>query len=218
MIDTGGLSGAPETLDAAMAGQTLVAVEEADMVVFIVDGRSGLVPVDEDIASLLRRLARRVVLCVNKIDGIGEDKAQLEFHQLGFEPTLGIAASHNRGVHHLIDTVADVLGIPASEREEEGRNRKSRRQRREEAEALAAENARIAAEAEAGEEVPGATPLADSVEAARLASSDIRIAFVGRPNVGKSTLINRLVGEERVIAYDQPGTTRDTVCHSVHSR
>lgn len=214
LIDTGGLSGAPETLDAAMAGQTLVAVEEADIVVFIVDGRSGLVTVDEDIAVLLRRLAKRVVLCVNKIDGIGEDKAQLEFHQLGFEPTLGVAASHNRGVHQLIDTVADVLEIPPSEREDDGRTRKSRKQRRLEAEAQALEQERVAAEAFAGEsEVRTAdeSQNAESLEAARLASSDIRIAFVGRPNVGKSTLINRLVGEERVIAYDQPGTTRDTV-------
>jgi len=216
LIDTGGLSGAPETLDAAMAGQTLVAVEEADIVVFLVDGRSGLVPVDEDIAALLRRLAKRVVLCVNKIDGIGEDKAQLEFHQLGFEPTVGIAASHNRGVHHLIDTVADLLDIPESARQEEGRKRRSRKQRREEAEAAAVEQARIAAEASRPEDSNDVSGIDEDESAmagqmARLASSEIKIAFVGRPNVGKSTLINRLVGEDRVIAYDQPGTTRDTV-------
>ena len=71
-----------------MADQTLLAVREADVVVFLVDGRAGLVPLDHDIAELLRREARRTVLCVNKVDGIGEDRAQLEFHELGFERTV----------------------------------------------------------------------------------------------------------------------------------
>ena len=109
LVDTGGLSGAPESLDAAMADQTLAAVREADLVIFMVDGRSGLVSVDEDIADILRRQARHVVLCVNKIDGVGEDKAQLEFHQLGIEHMIPIAASHNRGVHHLIEELADFF-------------------------------------------------------------------------------------------------------------
>ena len=127
LVDTGGLSGAPESLDAAMADQTLAAVREADLVVFLVDGRAGLVSVDEEIADILRRQAQRVVLCVNKIDGIGEDKAQLEFHQLGFEYIVPAAASHNRGVHNLIDTVADIFGIDESERIDEGKRRRRKR-------------------------------------------------------------------------------------------
>ena len=118
LVDTGGLSGAPDSLDAAMADQTLCAVREADLVVFMVDGRSGIVSVDEEIADILRRQARHVVLCVNKIDGIGEDKAQLDFHQLGFEHMVAIAASHNRGVQQLVEELADFFEIPEDERVE----------------------------------------------------------------------------------------------------
>ena len=191
LVDTGGLSGAPDSLDAAMADQTLSAVIEADLVVFIVDGRAGLVSVDEEIAVILRRQAKHVVLCVNKIDGIGEDKAQLEFHQLGFETTVATAASHNRGVHQLIDELADYFKIPQSERVETSRKRRSRK------------NKPVLDENGEAIEQPAFVPQGDR--------GDIRITFVGRPNVGKSTLINRLLGEERVIAYDQPGTTRDSV-------
>ncbi|MGQ7844845.1 ribosome biogenesis GTPase Der [Granulosicoccus sp. 3-233] len=194
LVDTGGLSGAPDSLDAAMADQTLSAVREADLVVFLVDGRAGLVSVDEEIADILRRQARHVVLCVNKIDGIGEDKAQLEFHQLGFDTMVPIAASHNRGVQQLVEELADHFRIPQEERIEPSRKRGSRKKRAAAEEAGAAE----------GEQSfgPGYQPVEQS---------DIRITFVGRPNVGKSTLINRLLGEDRVIAYDQPGTTRDSV-------
>ncbi len=196
LVDTGGLSGAPDSLDAAMADQTLSAVREADLVVFLVDGRAGLVSVDEEIADILRRQARHVVLCVNKIDGIGEDKAQLDFHQLGFDTMVPIAASHNRGVQQLVEELADHFQIPQDERIEPSRKRGSRKNRNKAAEGEAANG-------EPGQEYgPGYQPAEQS---------DIRITFVGRPNVGKSTLINRLLGEDRVIAYDQPGTTRDSV-------
>lgn len=222
LIDTGGLSGAPDTLDAAMADQTLLAVREADVVVFLVDGRDGLVPVDRDIADLLRREARHTVLCVNKIDGIGEDRAQLDFHELGFETTVPTAASHNRGVAHLIDTVADLLEIPAASRvEENSRRRRKRRDR--------GADQPVPVEAGGGGCLDGATDDAalpgvstDTDTGTGTGKStatgtdsevphDVRIAFVGRPNVGKSTLINRLLGEDRLVAYDQPGTTRDAV-------
>lgn len=189
LVDTGGLSGAPDTLDAAMADQTLSAVREADLVVFLVDGRAGLVSVDEEIAVILRRQANHVVLCVNKIDGVGEDKAQLEFHQLGFETIVPIAASHNRGIHSLIDELADYFEIPQQQRIEPSRKRRSRKQ-------------------SATEPSGQASPEEQDQIAKR---GETRITFVGRPNVGKSTLINRLLGEDRVIAYDQPGTTRDSV-------
>ncbi|MDB4222330.1 ribosome biogenesis GTPase Der [Granulosicoccus sp.] len=189
LVDTGGLSGAPDTLDAAMADQTLSAVCEADVVVFLVDGRSGLVAIDEDIADILRRQAKHVLLCVNKIDGIGEDKAQLEFHQLGFESMVPIAASHNRGIHQLVDELADYFKIPEDERVEQTRKRRYKRSK----------NA-------------DGTPMEDTrPEFGPREDEEVKITFVGRPNVGKSTLINRLIGEERVIAYDQPGTTRDSV-------
>lgn len=189
LVDTGGLTGAPDSLDAAMADQTLSAVREADLVVFLVDGRAGLVSVDEEIADVLRRQAQHVVLCVNKIDGIGEDKAQLDFHQLGFDGMVPIAASHNRGVHQLVDELADYFEIPEEERVEASRKRRNKRKKVE------------------GEE--GFDPHKKAYQARE--DEEIRITFVGRPNVGKSTLINRLIGEDRVIAYDQPGTTRDSV-------
>jgi len=168
VIDTGGLSGEPDTLDAKMADQTLEAVREADLVVFMVDGRAGLNPVDEDIADILRREAGPVLLCVNKIDGVGEDKAMLDFYALGLARAEPCAASHNRGINNLIEAAGEMLGIDVDALNTEEKTEYER-------------------------------------------NKDIRIAFVGRPNVGKSTLINRLVGEQRVIAYDQPGTTRDAV-------
>ena len=200
LVDTGGLSGAPDSLDAAMADQTLSAVREADLVVFLVDGRAGLVSVDEEIADILRRQAQRVVLCVNKIDGIGEDKAQLEFHQLGFEHVVPAAASHNRGVHTLIDTVADIFGIDESERIEDGKRRRRNRHK-------------TAGDGTGPEGIvlDSDGNVTDVPAFEKVVDRDPRVTFVGRPNVGKSTLINRLLGEDRVIAYDQPGTTRDSV-------
>jgi len=231
LVDTGGLSGEPETLDAAMAGQTLAAVEEADLVVFIVDGRDGLVATDSEIAERLRRASKRVLLCVNKVDGLGEDRAALEFHELGFEHAVSTAASHNRGVRTLIDTAADLLDIPADQRDGgDERRRRSRKERREEAEKATLQAAAALEALEKGEPdegadgqanrpvgadgpaVPAGVPASDAPRFERgFRPDDIRIGFIGRPNVGKSTLVNRLLGEERVIAYNQPGTTRDTV-------
>ncbi|MEE9334168.1 MAG: ribosome biogenesis GTPase Der [Granulosicoccaceae bacterium] len=174
VIDTGGLNGEAETLSAAMAVQTMAAIKEADLVVFIVDGRAGMNPVDEDIANNLRRHSDKVVLCVNKIDGIGEDRAMLDFYALGYEHTIAIAASHNRGMSSLMEEVAVILGVNPDDYEAPRRYK------------------------------PSEQPSSKRTD-------DIRIAFIGRPNVGKSTLINRLIGEDRVIAYDKPGTTRDAV-------
>lgn len=204
IIDTGGLSGEPETLDAAMADQTLQAVVEADLVVFLVDGRDGATSVDEDIADVLRRMAKPVLLCVNKTDGIGDEQASLDFYSLGFDKLAGIAAAHNRGLGSLMSEAAQILNVDVAD-EAKRLSRKQRRQLAEEAEALKA----LEASESSDEASDGADkdPFVERDEA----SAELRIAFVGRPNVGKSTLINRLVGDDRVIAYDQPGTTRDSV-------
>jgi len=131
LVDTGGLSGAPDSLDAAMADQTLSAVREADLVVFLVDGRSGLVSVDEEIADILRRQAQHVILCVNKIDGIGEDKAQLEFHQMGFDTMVPVAASHNRGKFLKMNVLnRPVKGVRAKKELKMRKLRKSRHSHR----------------------------------------------------------------------------------------
>lgn len=210
LIDTGGLSGEPETLDAAMADQTLQAVVEADLVVFLVDGRDGSMSIDEDIADVLRRMAKPVLLCVNKTDGIGEQQAQLDFYALGFEHMASVAAAHNRGLGTLMGQAAGLLNVAVAD-EAKRKSRKERRKQAEEAEALKAlaeaEQSGVEGEASDTQKSNDADPFIER----DVASGELRIAFVGRPNVGKSTLINRLVGDERVIAYDQPGTTRDSV-------
>jgi len=163
VIDTGGLSGEAEDLDGLMAQQSWQAIDEADLVFFMVDGRDGLMAGDELLALALRRTGKPAVLVVNKIDGIDSDTAVAEFHALGLGEPVPIAAAHGRGVNTLMERAMESL--PAGP-------------------------------AKAGEE---------------LDSGRIRVAVAGRPNVGKSTLINRMLGEERVLAYDQPGTTRDSI-------
>ncbi|MDO6459821.1 ribosome biogenesis GTPase Der [Granulosicoccaceae sp. 1_MG-2023] len=166
VVDTGGLSGEEEGIDVHMAEQTRLAIDEADVVLFLVDGRDGLSTVDEDIAKHLRRSEKKVSLVVNKIDGVGEEQASAEFYALGMGEPLCIAASHNRGLTRMLEALQARYGF-------------------------------------------------DDDEAAAAASREqdgrIRVGIIGRPNVGKSTLINRLTGEARVVAFDQPGTTRDTV-------
>ena len=162
VIDTGGISGEEEGIDAEMAEQSLLAMDEADMVLFLVDGKAGLNPSDELIADHLRRCDKPAYLVVNKTDGIDADVAMGDFYGLGLEGMpRAIAASHGRGVSQLIE---DVL---APFPEDQG----------------------FPPDSEGG----------------------IRIGVVGRPNVGKSTLVNRLLGEDRVVVFDEPGTTRDSI-------
>ncbi|WP_417521725.1 ribosome biogenesis GTPase Der [Marinobacter sp.] len=162
VIDTGGLTGTEKGLDLEMARQSMQAVDEADIVLFLVDGRAGLTAGDEMIADHLRRSGKQAHLVVNKTDGQDPDVAAADFYSLGFASTFMIAASHNRGVRSMLE-----LLLPSEEDRE------------------AADHA---------DRYPG-----------------IRIGIVGRPNVGKSTLVNRMLGEERVVVYDMPGTTRDSV-------
>lgn len=162
VIDTGGLTGDEQGLDAEMARQSLLAVGEADIVLFLVDGRSGLTAGDEMIADQLRRTGKQAHLVVNKTDGQDPDIASSDFYSLGFDSVYQIAASHNRGIRSMLE-----LLLPSVE---------------------------DAAEQDRADRYPG-----------------IRIGIVGRPNVGKSTLVNRMLGEDRVVVYDMPGTTRDSV-------
>jgi GTP-binding protein len=163
VIDTGGISGDEEGIDAAMAGQSLQAVEEADVVLLLVDARDGLTAVDEHLVRELRQRAKPFQLVVNKVDGADPALATSEFHALGVEAMHPIAAVQGRGVRQMIEAVLAPLPEP------------------------------VAAE----EQGAGA--------------GGVRVAVVGRPNVGKSTLVNRILGEERVVVFDQPGTTRDSV-------
>lgn len=161
VIDTGGLSGESEELDERMAQQTLLAIEEANIVFFLVDARDGLTAADEAIAQQMRRLGKTVHLVINKIDGLDPMQAAAEFSPLGYAKPCTIAASQNRGVSQLIQSLLSNW---------------------EEWDDLDAETA-----------------------------TGIKVAVVGKPNVGKSTLINRIIGEERVVVMDMPGTTRDSI-------
>ncbi|WP_067097768.1 ribosome biogenesis GTPase Der [Marinomonas atlantica] len=165
VIDTGGISGDEQGIDEHMARQSLLAIEEADVVLFLVDGRHGLNPADEMIANHLRRSEKTIYLVVNKTDGINEDIALADFYSLGMGQLYSIAAAHGKGVRSLIDIVM----------------------------------------------LPFADRVAEAREQIEFNAKGIRIGVIGRPNVGKSTLVNRMLGEERVIVYDMPGTTRDSV-------
>ncbi|REL34591.1 ribosome biogenesis GTPase Der [Thalassotalea euphylliae] len=187
VIDTGGIHGNEEGIDALMAEQSLMAVEEADAVLFLVDARAGLTSADEAIADYLRKQDKKVFLVANKIDGIDADSAIAEFFSLGLGETVHqIAAAHGRGVTQLL-TLALSPHI-----EELGQEK------------LEAEEGEFDDELifEEGEEVEIEAPEQDD---------KIKLAIIGKPNVGKSTLTNRILGEERVVVYDMPGTTRDSV-------
>jgi GTP-binding protein len=166
IIDTGGLSGEKEGIDEYMAAQTWAAIEEANTILFMVDGKGGLTAADEQIADYLRRTGKNIFLVINKTDNIDAEQACVEFYKFGFPEIFTIAAVHGRGVHRMMDSIlAGYEDADTSEEKEEGSEK----------------------------------------------HKGIRIAFVGRPNVGKSTLINRIMGEERVVAFDKPGTTRDSI-------
>jgi GTP-binding protein len=166
VIDTGGFEPvAKEGIMFEMAKQTKQAVAEADMVIFIVDGRQGLTPHDKTITDFLRRAARPVMLVINKSEGMQYTSVTAEFYELGLGDPYVISAAHGDGVMDLVDEALDLVlaqqTVPDEPVDEQDRG--------------------------------------------------IRIAIVGRPNVGKSTLVNTLLGEDRVIAFDMPGTTRDSI-------
>jgi GTP-binding protein len=161
VVDTGGIADDAEGIESVSRRQVQIALEEADIIFFMVDAREGLSASDKVIADTLRKLAKPVILVTNKVDGIDGNMASSDFHALALGEPVQIAASHGRGVPELLERVHELL--PADE---------------------------------------------DIIDDSK---HGIGIAVVGRPNVGKSTLVNRLLGEERVIVFDQPGTTRDSI-------
>ncbi len=216
VVDTGGLELAPgDPIEEQVQLQARLAISEADVIVFLVDAESGLTPADLDAAELLRRTTKPVLVAANKADNDRREQDAAEFYELGWEEQYAISASHGRGVADLLDAVVWALP-PESEAEV------ARKAREEEAEAWAKDVAAGRLEpVVAGEEdeESGAEDEAESeADAARwdammAAESEEppAIAFVGRPNVGKSSLLNALLGEERTIVSDMPGTTRDAI-------
>ncbi len=160
VVDTGGFDPSSESdLVQGVRRQVLQAVDEADLLLFVVDGRAGVSGLDEEIAGILRKSNRTVLLAVNKVDGAEQETPTGDAYRLGFTPVLTISAEHGRGVAELLEACRDLAPAVLPETETEG----------------------------------------------------TRVAIIGRPNVGKSSLVNAVLGHERVLVHDQPGTTRDAV-------
>ncbi|MGH8437379.1 MAG: ribosome biogenesis GTPase Der [Pseudomonas sp.] len=180
LIDTGGISGDEDGMDSKMAEQSLLAIEEADAVLFLVDAKAGMSAADQMIGEHLRKRNKRCFLVANKVDSIDPDLARAEFSPLGLGDALPIAGAHGRGISQMLEAALSEFPKDAVEDEPlEGE---------------------VVAEGEEAKRIPGPSE-----------KDGIKIAIIGRPNVGKSTLVNRMLGEDRVIVYDQPGTTRDSI-------
>jgi len=161
LIDTGGVDIAdPTPITRSIVDQAQAAIAEADLILFVVDARAGITPGDEELAAILRRARKPVLLLANKIDDPRQDALAFEFHRLGLGDPVPLSAQHGHGTGDLLDAVVTML--------------------------------------------PGSGPQEVGEEA-------IRVAILGRPNVGKSSLLNALLGEERVIVSEVPGTTRDAI-------
>jgi GTP-binding protein len=155
----------------AMRHQSLLAVEEADVIVFVVDAQSGWTPADAEVGEILRRSSTPVILAVNKVDGQRHEDLAADFWSVGIEQLHTVSAEHGRGIYELCDSVVEALPEPSAEE----------------------------------------LALQDEDDGATEDAGPIRIAVIGRPNIGKSTLINRLLGEDRHLVFDEPGTTMDPV-------
>ncbi len=161
LVDTGGLIDDPTTsIEKAVYNQVAMALEEADFVLFVVDGRSGPLPADSSIADIVRKKNKRIFLVINKIDDfVGQEKNIWDFYSLGFEELLPVSAEHGLGTGDLLDSIVNIIAEPGTVEED----------------------------------------------------TSLKMAVIGRPNVGKSSLVNSIIGEERAIVDDQPGTTRDAI-------
>lgn len=187
VVDTGGIQGDEAGLDLRMAEQSLQAVEEADVVLFLVDAQDGLTSSDAFIAQHLRRESKPVYLVANKVDGRDAAAVTADFYELGLGQIYPLSANQGRGVQQLLKSALKPLvedypdvRLPPAE-----------------------------ADPEAPETAAAEQDFATTAE--DFADQPIKLAIIGRPNVGKSTLTNRILGEERVVVYDEPGTTRDSV-------
>jgi len=220
VVDTGGLEiGAEDSIEARVQEQARLAIAEADVILFVVDAAAGLTPADEEAAEILRRTQKPVLVAANKADNEKRELEAAEFHLMGWEETHAISASHGRGVADLLDTVVWALP-PETDAERE------RKRREDEAEAWARDVSAGRLEPivvgdtdDEGTDDEDETDLGGEEASARwdalmAAESDDEppaIAFVGRPNVGKSSLLNALLGQDRTIVSDVPGTTRDAI-------
>jgi GTP-binding protein len=193
LIDTGGMFGASQDpLHALVLEHGRRALDTADLILFLVDAVDGCVPADEDVAAAVRSTGKPAMLVVNKVDDRRSKAGALEFFRLGFDTAFEVSAEHGVGTGDLLDEVAARLS-------------------RKTAKAVPAESASDgpAADAEAIEHDADAEPMDPAAPSSE--EAEVRIAIVGRPNVGKSSLVNRILQEERVLVSDMPGTTRDAI-------
>lgn len=168
VFDTGGLfNDQSDAMADLVTQQALQAVKEADCVLFVVDGKAGLMPADEFIMRQLRTFDTKVHLVINKTENLDELSASNEFYRLGLDKIHAISSAHRQGIESMMESVLAEIVAPVEVPEDEP---------------------------ETSDDIP-----------------TIKVAIVGRPNVGKSTLVNRMLGEDRVITFDQPGTTRDSI-------
>ena len=172
LTDTGGLDPGASGILGAMRSQTLRAVDEAAVLILVLDVKEGITPVDQEVAQLLRRTGKPVLVAANKVDSATREPNMAEVFRLGFDQVFGVSAAHGRGVGDLLDATVAALGGLVS---------------------------------------PSPVEQGEGTSAVEPQSAPIRLAFVGKPNVGKSSLVNRLLGQERVLVHDQPGTTRDPI-------
>ena len=218
LIDTGGLEvDTHDPIELRVQEQARLAIAEADVIVFVVDAAAGMTPADLEAAELLRRATAPVIVAVNKADNEKRELEAAEFYTLGWEETYPISASHGRGTGDLLDALVWALP-PESDAE------RARKQREAEADAWADEVAAGRLEPfvvgdpeddvdgeDGADEAAAEAARWDAALAAEADTAPAAIAFVGRPNVGKSSLLNALLGEERTIVSDVPGTTRDAI-------
>jgi GTP-binding protein len=210
VVDTGGLETNPgDAIEEKVQEQARIAIGEADVIVFMVDAAAGETPADQEAADILRTAGAPIILTVNKADNERRELEGAEFHRLGWSETYAVSALHGRGTGDLMDAI--VAALPA-ESEVERLRREQEDAAVEQAEAaigaLAAEDTGV----EPGE--PGEPAVAAEAGTGDVPTDEAfepRIAIVGRPNVGKSSLLNALLGEERTIVSHIPGTTRDAI-------
>jgi GTP-binding protein len=181
VVDTGGLELEPGTaIESSVQDQARVAVEEADLILFVVDAHAGLAPLDHEVADRLRRTSKPTILVVNKADNPRREQEAAEFYALGFDPSISISAQHGRSTGDLADMIVERLPP-----------------------------------AEASIQTDDDLTDGDRAELAESELGPPRVAIVGRPNTGKSTFINRVIGTDRMIVSEIPGTTRDPVDSAV---
>lgn len=208
VVDTGGIDFTAEgSIAVGMRRQAEMAIEEADVVLLIVDGQRGLLPDDREIFVKLRRAGKKILLVANKIDGPRHESHVNDMYELGCREIFGVSAAHGRGMPDLLEAILQELPAPI----EEAQHVEPPLHDFEYDDAALSEDALAAIDASAEEDDEAEEEGPDTVSEADLSKDVIRIALVGRPNAGKSSLVNSLCGEERMLVDATPGTTRDPI-------